>query len=745
MSHQQGVHLSISGMSCAGCVSAAESALRSVDGVSLVEVNFAERSAYVEGNAEVEALIAASTAAGYPAAQVQEEDDGSEQQAQERQHYHKLLRQSAVAALMGFPLMTMMLLGVMPPVEGEQARIGWLLTGGISLLVMGYAGGHFYRGAWQAFIRHNANMDTLIALGTATAWLFSMAVVVLPELVPQEARHVYFEAAMMIIALVNFGSAMEMRARGKTSEAIHRLLDLRPKVARVVRDGKEQDLPVAQVGLGETLRVRAGERIPVDGVIIEGYSSVDESMLTGEPLPVDKVLGDSVVGGTVNQSGSFLYQAKAIGKDSVLAQIIEMVRRAQSSKPAIGRMVDRIAGVFVPSVLIVAIITFLVWMNFGAEPVLSYALVTMVTVLIIACPCALGLATPMSIMVGVGKAAEYGVLIRNGEALQAAAKVNTVVFDKTGTLTEGHPIVSGVIPSRYCDQQLLLQIAASIEQGSDHPLAKAIQAKADEQYLERFAMSDFKALPGYGVEAKVDDKPVLIGNNQLLKRHHIDTSHFKDKSQAILSQGKTPVYVVRDRQLLGALALEDPLKADSAAAVARLKNMGMRVVMLSGDHQLAAEAVARQVGIDEVAAEVLPGDKAGMIAFYQKEGRNVAMVGDGINDAPALAQANVGFALATGTDVAMESADVTLMRGSLHGVADAIQISQATLRNIKQNLFGAFIYNSVGIPVAAGVLFPWLGILLNPVVAGAAMALSSVTVVSNANRLRLFKPMGKLS
>ena len=739
MQKTRGVHLSIGSMSCAGCVGAVEAALRGVVGVSRVEVNFAERTAYVEGDVDPELLVAASTSAGYPAA-VLEEDGEDQQQAEEAAQYRKLLRQAGVAALFGFPLMLAMVLGSMPEVESVPQRVGWLLMGGLCLWVMIYSGGHFYHGAWRAFTRHSANMDTLIALGTGAAWLFSMAVLLVPQWLPEASRHLYFEAAMMIIALVNVGAALEMRARGKTSEAIRRLLDLRPKLARVVREGREQDIAVSHVVLGDTLRVRPGERVPVDGVIVEGNSAVDESMLTGEPLPVDKQCGDRVVGGTINRSGSFLYQAKALGQQSVLAQIIELVRRAQSSKPAIGRLVDRIAAVFVPTVLVIAIVTFFVWISLGPEPVLSYALVTTITVLIIACPCALGLATPMSIMVGVGKAAEYGVLIRNGEALQAAAHVNTVVFDKTGTLTEGSPVVTGVVPSRYCDEPLLLQIAASVEQGSEHPLAKAILNAARLQDLVLFPLSDFKALSGYGVEGEVDGQRIVLGNARLMQAQQIDVSHFADKTDGLLHQGKTPVFVARDGQLLGALALEDPIKPDSAAAVKRLKDMGLQVVMLSGDHRLAAEAVARQVDIDEVIAEVLPGDKADRVAMYQKEGCSVAMVGDGINDAPALAQSDVGFALATGTDVVMDSADVTLMRGSLHGVADAIQISQATLRNIKQNLLGAFVYNSLGIPIAAGVLYPLAGILLNPVVAGAAMALSSVTVVSNANRLRLFKP-----
>ncbi|MCF6219038.1 MAG: heavy metal translocating P-type ATPase [Gammaproteobacteria bacterium] len=727
-------------MSCAGCVGGVERALTEVAGVTEVEVNFVERSAYVEGDVEPEPLLQACHAAGYPAFLLQEESDDQQQTANEQAQYQQRIRQAGVAALVGFPLMFAMLFGMMPGTESPIERGGWLLFGGLCLLVMIYSGGHFYRGAWAGFKRHDANMDTLIALGTGTAWLFSMGVLIIPQWVPSEARHLYFEAAMMIIALVNFGAALEMRARGKTSAAIHRLLDQRPKVARVVREGREQDVPISQVVAREQLRVRAGERIPVDGVILDGSSSIDESMLTGEPLPVEKQPGDPVVGGTINLSGSFLYQATALGEESVLAQIIEMVRCAQATKPAIGRLVDRVASFFVPIVLIIAVLTFLGWMNVGPEPALNYALVATVTVLIIACPCVLGLATPMSIMVGVGKAAEYGVLIRNGEALQAAAKIDTVVFDKTGTLTEGRPTVCDLVVSNGGDESLLLQVAASAEQGSDHPLAKAILSLANERGLPLMPLGDFQSVSGFGVEAKVDGWVILIGNQALMQRQQIDLKRFTEQHMALLSQGKTPVFVARGGQLLGVLTLHDPVKSDSASAVARLKTMGLRVVMLSGDQASVANSVAQQLAIDEVIAEVLPADKSKKISTYQSEGGVVAMVGDGINDAPALAQADVGFALASGTDVAMESADITLMRHSLHSVADAIEISQATLGNIKQNLLGAFIYNSLGIPIAAGLFYPLLGVMLNPVVAGAAMALSSVTVVSNANRLRFFKP-----
>jgi Cu+-exporting ATPase len=539
--------------------------------------------------------------------------------------------------------------------------------------------------------------------------------------------------------LINFGSALEMRARGKTSEAIKRLIGLQPKTARVVRDGQEQDAPIEDVGLDETLRVRPGEKIPVDGMIIDGHSTVDESMLTGEPLPVTKQIGDEVVGGTLNKSGTFLFQAKRIGKDTALARIIELVRRAQNSKPAIGRLADRISGIFVPTVLIIAVVTFMIWFDVGPEPRLSYTLVATMTVLIIACPCALGLATPISIMVGVGKAAEYGILIRNGEALQQAGKLTTVVLDKTGTVTEGQPTVTALELARGWDEQRLLTVAASVEAGSEHPLAQAVVEAARGRGISPAQAADFEAVAGHGVQATVDGEAVLFGNDKLMARHNIELGDLEQRAASLADDAQTPMYLAVDGKPAGIVAVADPIKEDSKAAIERLHHLGLKVVMVTGDNRATAEAVARKVGIDDVMAEVLPQDKEKQVGVLQERGETVGMVGDGINDAPALARADVGFAIGTGTDVAIESAEVTLMRGSLHGVADAIAISKATVRNIKQNLFGAFVYNSLGIPIAAGILYPLTGLLLNPIIAGAAMAMSSVTVVSNANRLRWFK------
>jgi Cu+-exporting ATPase len=740
MSKQNTIRLSISGMSCAGCVSTVEQALKAVVGVSNAEVNFGDHTASVVGAVDAEVLVKAVRDAGYDAAQMAGEHAEAEKQAAEFAHYRSLLRKSAFAALVGFPQLIMGVTGTMPGMQTLTEHIFWWIIAALTLLVLVYSGRQFFIGAWKAFLRHNANMDTLIALGTGSAWVYSILVLALPGIIPTLTRHAYFEAASVIIALINFGSALEMRARGKTSEAIQRLIGLQPKTARVIRDGKEMDIAISEVGLQETLRVRPGEKIAVDGEVIDGHSSVDESMLTGEPLPIEKTRGSRVAAGTMNKSGTLLYVATKIGKDTALARIVDMVRQAQNSKPSIGRLADQVAAVFVPSVLIIAVITCLAWFNFGPGP--AYVFETTMTVLIIACPCALGLATPISIMVGVGRAAEYGVLIRNGEALQSSRKLTTVVLDKTGTITEGKPAVTSIQPAAGTSEQELLLLAASIESASEHPLAESIVAAAKQKNLSLLAVDRFSALAGKGVQGRISERDILFGNERLMQSFNIDISVLREKAESLAQSGHTSMYLAADGKLLGLLSVADPVKADSREAIDRLHGLGLKVVMLTGDQESTARAVAGQVGVDEVFAQVLPEDKHNKIADLQARGEIVAMVGDGINDAPALAQADVGFAIGTGTDVAIESADVTLMRGSLHGVADAIAVSQATVRNIKQNLFGAFVYNTIGIPIAAGVLYLFGGPLLNPMIAGAAMALSSVTVVSNANRLRWYKARG---
>jgi Cu+-exporting ATPase len=750
MSHD--IRLSIGGMSCAGCVATVENALQGVPGVEQATVNFADHTATVHTDVEPPILIKAVVDAGYEAAELRGAEDESEKAAAELAEYHTRLKQSMVAAVVGFPLLLAGWLGYMPPLTGIWWWF-WLAVGVASLGVMGYSGRRFYRGAWKSFLKHNANMDTLIALGTGTAWTYSVIALLFPFIVPVSARHMYFEAATVIIALINFGSALEMRARGKTSMAIQRLIGLAPKTARVVRNGEEVDVPIEDVGLSETLRVRPGEKIAVDGVVIDGHSSVDESMLTGEPMPVSKNKGDMVVGGTINKSGTLLYLASRIGKDTALARIIEMVRQAQITKPAIGRLVDKVSAIFVPTVMILAVVTCLIWFNFadvlapnviGPGSRVSFMLVTTMTVLIIACPCALGLATPISIMVGVGKAAEYGVLIRQGDALQRAGQLTTVVMDKTGTVTEGQPAVTALIPVNSWTEDRLLQVAASIEAGSEHSLAEAIGVAARQKHLDLPAVDRFSAISGQGVRARIEGQNTLFGNSKLMQDNQIDISELADQAEQFAANAQTPMYLAMAGQLAGIVAVSDPVKEDSRDAIKRLQAEGIRVVMLTGDNLTTAEAVGRSVGVDEVVAEVMPADKANKVASLQSSGQVVGMVGDGINDAPALARADVGFAIGTGTDVAIESADITLMRGSLHGVADAIAVSRATVRNIKQNLFGAFVYNTIGIPIAAGILFPFTGLLLNPIIAGAAMAMSSVTVVTNANRLRFFKPSVRL-
>ncbi|WP_016899461.1 MULTISPECIES: heavy metal translocating P-type ATPase [unclassified Pseudoalteromonas] len=732
----------IEGANCGSCVAKIEKALKSVSGAQRVEMNFADRSVQVEGNASSAELIEAVENIGYKAKPMnsESEQDALDEKAKaDNAHYKKLMRNMVLALGVGAPLMLYGLIFDMSVTTNAQ-RIGWFIVGIVTLVVMAIAGKQFYNGAWQSFKNHTANMDTLIALGTGTAWLYSMVVVIAPSVLPEVARHVYFEASAMIIGLISLGLAFEVKARGRTSEAIKRLIGLQPKTARVVRDNKEQDIAISEVLKNETVRVRPGEKIPVDGEVIEGSSSVDESMLTGEPMPVNKSEGDTVVAGSINKSGTLLFKATHIGSETTLASIINMVKRAQNSKPSIGRLADVISGVFVPTVMIIAVLAGLAWLNFGPEPSIAYAVVAVTTVLIIACPCALGLATPMSIMVGIGKAAESGILIRNGEALQTTSKITTMILDKTGTITEGKPTVTDIINFNDSDKVHVLKLAASLESGSEHPLAQAIVSYAENEDITIEKVSDFNAVTGQGVTGTLNGQTLLFGNEALMSQHNISIAEAKEQAEQLASAAKTPMYFAIDTQLQAIIAVADPIKDDSAEAIKRLQKKGIHVVMLTGDNQATARAVANKVGIKDFIAQVMPDDKASEVTKRQAKGEIVGMTGDGINDAPALAQADVGFAIGTGTDVAIESADITLMRGSLQSLGDAIAVSSATIVNIKQNLFGAFIYNVAGIPIAAGLLYPFFGILLNPVVAGAAMALSSLTVVTNANRLRFFKP-----
>ncbi|WP_152205625.1 heavy metal translocating P-type ATPase [Marinobacter changyiensis] len=732
------VHLAVSGASCASCVRTIEQALLSVEGVTTAHMNLADSVATAGGQADPDSLAKAVSSAGYSAHVLEDPDTAQDNKdAEDKARYRTLLIKMTVSLGLGIALMVWgMGFGGMMVTPANQ--LTWLVLGGLTLVVMIFTGGHFYSGAWKAFRHHNANMDTLIALGTGTAWLYSMVVTIIPGALPEMARHVYFEASAMIIGLINLGQALELRAKGKTSEAVKRLLDLRAKTARVIRDGEEQDLPVEQVRKGDHIRVRPGEKLPVDGVIAEGETRIDESMLTGEPMPVSKKPGDDVSAGTLNTHGAIIYEATRVGSETALAQIIRLVKKAQGSKPEIGRLADRISSVFVPSVMLIAVLTALVWYNVGPGPEIVHMMVAATTVLIIACPCALGLATPMSVMVGVGKAAEYGALIRQGDALQAAGKLSLVILDKTGTITEGHPAVTHV-HAVSGDQHRLLCLAAGLEQHSEHPLAEAIVTQAREENASPDAVEQFEALNGQGVQGTFNGTVVRLGNRRWLEAAGIDLSVLADEAETIARQAGTPLFLAEGDRALGVIGVADAIKADSAAAIRRLHDAGVRVMMVTGDVETTARAIAEKTGIDDFRSSVLPEDKARIVEEMRQQGYVVAMVGDGINDAPALAAADVGFAIGTGTDVAIESASITLMRGSLHGVPDAIEISRATIRNIHQNLFGAFIYNTLGIPIAAGVLYPVWGILMSPILAGAAMSLSSVTVVTNANRLRLFK------
>ncbi|PWI34438.1 Cu+ exporting ATPase [Vibrio albus] len=744
------VQLALSGVTCASCVNTIETALNKLPDVETVNINFGTRTATIVSAYPAETLIETVESAGYGAKQIVDEDAAEEERvSQEKQEYRAKMTQSAIGLGVGLPLMIYGLLGGPMNVDTGSERLLWLGVGLITFIILWKAGKHFFSGAFKAFLNRNANMDTLIALGTGTAWLYSMVVVLAAGYLPESARHLYFEATAMIIGLINLGQALELKARGRTSQAIRRLLDLRVKTALVIRDGQELTLPVEEVMAGDQIRVRAGEKIPVDGIVLEGQSVIDESMLTGEPIPVEKVAGDSVSAGTVNGQGSILFEAQKVGSDTVLAQIISMVSNAQNSKPPISHLADKVSAVFVPTVMILSVLTALAWYNFGPQPTLVYMVVAATSVLIIACPCALGLATPISTMIGVGKAAEFGGLIRNGEALQRASELDTIVLDKTGTITQGKPVVTNY--RSFSDSDDLLSLTEALEKGSNHPLAMALTSYASEHKLASehkpeqsitVEVTDFESVTGMGVKATAGETQLLLGNEKLMRQHGINVDSVKTLASEWEQEANTVTYFARDNRIEALFGISDPIREDSKAAIARFHQQDLRVVMLTGDNPNTAAAIAREANVDEFYAELMPEDKLNWVKTLQSKGKVVGMVGDGINDAPALAQADVGFAIGSGTDVAIESADITLMRGSLHGISDVIAISSAAMKNIKQNLLGAFIYNSLGIPVAAGVLFPLTGWLLSPIIAGAAMSLSSITVVSNANRLRLFSPQG---
>jgi Cu+-exporting ATPase len=735
--HQK-TRLAISGMTCASCVKSVQKALERTEGVDTASVNFGTHTAQIFGDADQQALVAAVESVGYGAEPIVDMREAERTRSEQEAHdYKRRLKGSAWSLALAVPLMLSMF--VYHPHPVGAGRLFWLVVGLLTLAILAFPGRHFFVNAWKNLKHHQANMDTLVAMGTGTAWLYSMVVVLFAPWLPEVAHGIYFEASAMVIGLILLGNAMELKARGRTSDALKRLLDLQSRTARVIRDGEEREVDIDDVGEGDQIRVRPGERLPVDGEVVEGASHIDESMLTGEPEPVKKGQGDEVSAGTVNGKGGLVYRATRVGADTRLGQITEQVASAQNSRPPIGELADKVSSVFVPSVMIIAVLTALVWFNIGAEPRVIHMLVTATTVLIIACPCALGLATPISTMIGVGKAAEHGVLVRNGDALQTASKLTTLVVDKTGTLTEGKPRVTEAELLDEDRAQTLGYIAA-LERGSEHPLAAALMAYADAHDAEPARIHDFDSVTGGGVKAQTTDgKSLLLGNARLMENAGVDLSARLENARELEEKARTLVYFALDGQLAALFGISDPLRDDAVAAVKRLQEDGLNVVMLTGDNPHTAAAIARQVGIDDYRAGLLPEDKHADIERRQNAGEIVGMVGDGINDAPALARAHVGFAIGQGTDVAIESAGMTLMRGSLHGVADAIEISRATLRNIKQNLIGAFGYNVLCIPIAAGVLYPLTGTLLSPMIAGAAMSLSSITVVSNANRLRLWK------
>ncbi len=673
-------------------------------------------------------------------------DPHAAQAAEARAEIRRSWRRAIVAGVAGIGLMLGEHLDLFPRLSDADAFAGlggqtfWGLVALLCLGVMWYSGRNYYRTALRQARHRAANMDTLVALGTSAAWVSSLIVILKPDFIPGEPR-LYLDAAVLILAFLQFGHALETRAKRTTSEAIGSLLKLAPKTARVVRGDDEAEIPVSLLRIGDRVRVRPGERVPIDGVIVEGGSSLDESMLTGEPLPVEKHPGDEVIGGTRNGAGSFVLEVTRRADDTTLAHIVEMVRQAQMSKPAIARLVDKVAAVFVPVVVLISLLTFAGWWLLGPQPALAHALTAAIAVLVIACPCALGLATPIAVMTGTARAAQFNILIRNADALQSASRLTHLVVDKTGTLTEGRPAVSDILPVEGEDPERLLRLAVSLEHGSEHPLAEAIARIGEEMGIQPAPVEAFRARPGRGIEGRVDGEFCRLGNRRFLEEQGMEPpADLARRAEQAAARGATPIWLLAEARVVGLLVLRDPLRADSKCAVEALQRRGIEVVMCTGDNPLTARAVADELGIRQLHAEVMPEDKLRVIEALQGGGAHVGMVGDGVNDAPALARADTGFAIGSGTDVAIDNADITLASDSLASVETAIAISTATMRNIKQNLFGAFVYNVLGIPLAAGLFYPFTGWLLEPAYASAAMALSSLTVVSNANRLRFFRP-----
>jgi Cu+-exporting ATPase len=739
----------VRGMTCASCVARVEEALKSIPGVVSVAVNLASEKATVEylDSVEVADLRRAVRDAGYELGEETETLEDVTTAAQ--RETDKLRNRFVLAIVLGAVIMT---LSFLPGFTGKPYLL-WALATPVQF----WAGWRFYRGFWGALKHRTADMNTLIAVGTSAAYFYSVVAVLFPSAltIAGMAPELYFDTSAMIIALILLGRFLEARARGQTSAAIKRLIGLQPETALVIREGREMEIQVDEVQVGDLILVRPGERVPVDGVIRQGSPAIDESMVTGESLPVEKKEGDDVIGATINKTGSFQFEAIRIGKDTTLARIVRLVEEAQGSKAPIQRLADIIASFFVPAVISIAVVTFIIWYFFGPSPSLTFAFLNFIAVLIIACPCALGLATPTAIMVGTGKGAEYGILIRSAEALERFYKVDTVLLDKTGTLTEGKPRVTDIIAADGFSENEVLALAAAVEHDSEHPLAEAVARAARERQLNVSPTSNFNAIPGHGAEATVNSKELLLGNLKLMQDRGIAPEGLAEKAEILFNSGKTVTFLAVTGRVVGIIGLADVLKPNAAAVVSGIRRLGIEVAMVTGDNRRTAEAIARQAGIDRVLAEVLPEKKSDEVKKLQEEGRIVAMAGDGINDAPALAQADIGIAIGTGTDVAMETGDITLISGDLAGIATAISLSRRTMRTIKQNLFWAFAYNVLLIPVAAGVLYLAFGNrgvpsglsfifgqygFLNPILAAAAMALSSITVVSNSLRLRAFRP-----
>lgn len=748
-SKNNNITIPIGGMTCAACAQRVEKAISKLEGIVKVSVNLATEKATVEYNPQAIRLSAIKECiekTGYQALEIENKNAVDEDKIRKQKEIKTLWTKFVVAATFGIPLLYFAMVPMVSwwpfPIPNALKPMDFPLRYAllqISLVIpIIIAGNKFYTVGFKALLQRSPNMDSLVAIGTSAAIIFSLYNtyrIITGNFGAVES--LYFETAGVIIALILLGKSLEAVSKGKTSEAIKKLMGLAPKTAILIKDGKEIEVPIDEVEIEDIILVKPGEKIPVDGVVLEGNTSIDEAMLTGESMPVDKKTGDKVYAASINKNGLIKFKTTKIGSDTALAQIIKLVEDAQGSKAPIAKMADIVSGYFVPIVCGLALIAFLGWFLTGHS--LEFSLTIFISVIVIACPCALGLATPTAIMVGTGKGAENGILIKGGEALETTHKINTIVFDKTGTITEGKPEVTDVIPVAGVTHQRLLQLTASGEKGSEHPLGEAIVRGAEKEKLEFKKVENFEAIPGHGIEVIIDGIKMLIGNKKLMDNRSISLNELKDKSDQLAGEGKTPMYIAMDGKLAGIIAVADVVKESSAKAIKKLQSMGIEVAMITGDNLKTAEAIAKQVGIDRILAEVLPQDKSNEVKKLQAEGKKVCMVGDGINDAPALVQADIGMAIGSGTDVAMESADIVLMRSDLMDVPTAINLSKSTIRNIKQNLFWAFGYNTAGIPIAAGILYLLGGPLLNPILAAAAMAFSSVSVVTNALRLKRFK------